>query len=192
MMKFYSVMIPLLLAACSSTPTLYHSLNVTVADARVAAETSQRVRSLGVGPMNLPTLLDREGMVIRKNATTLAVSDTHLWGGQLEDELLDALTQHLQQRLPATRVQRIPWELSQTPQYQVVVKLTQFDAMPNASAVLVGSWQLQAGNDGIILQTQPLRLVRQVAGAGVDALLESQSQLVAELADNIVHGLAAR
>lgn len=182
------------LTACSSTPTLYHTLAAGSAGAEVAAETSQRISSLGVGPINLPTLLDREGMVIRKDATTVEVSDDHLWGGQLEDEFLSALSQQLQLRLPATRVQTIPWETSQTPQYQVVVKLDQFDGMPgkDGTATLRGLWQLQAGSDGKILTTEPIALERKVSAPDVDAVVKAQSTLVADLANQIVRGLAAR
>lgn len=182
----------LLLTACSSTPTLYHSLAADPGNASVAADVSEKINSLGVGPIKLPTLLDREGMVIRKDATTLAVSDTHLWGGQLEDEFLSALSQQLQWRLPATRVQAIPWESSQTPQYQVVVKLDQFDGIPGDKAVLRGLWQLQAGSDGKIIATEPVALERKVADAGVGAVVKAQSTLVADLANQIVRGLAAR
>ncbi len=180
------------LSACSSEPTLYHTLATGSMGAPAAAETSLRIKSLGVGPVKLPTLLDREGMVIRKDATTVEVSDTHLWGGQLEDEFLSALSQQLQIRLPATRVQSIPWEVSQTPQYQVAIKLDQFDGVAGDKAVLRGLWQLQAGDDGKILITEPVTLERKVTESEVDAIVKVQSQLVAELANQIVRGLAAQ
>lgn len=178
------------LTACSSDPTLYHTLSTASVGAGAAAEVSQQINSLGVGPIKLPTLLDREGMVIRKDATTVEVSDSHLWGGQLEDEFLSALTQQLQQRLPATRVQTIPWEITQTPQYQVVVKLDQFDGTPGEKAVLRGLWQLQEGSDGKILSTEPVVLERKTTAPGVDGLVTAQSNLVADLANQIVRGLA--
>lgn len=187
-----TVLFSVFLTACSSDPTLYHTLAAGSVSAPAAADVSQRIKSLGVGPVTLPTLLDREGMVIRKDATTVEVSDTHLWGGQLEDEFLSALSQQLQQRLPATRIQTIPWEVSQTPQYQVVVKLDQFDGIPDDKAVIRGLWQLQAGDDGKILSTEPVVLERKAAEVGVDGIVKAQSNLVADLANQIVRGLAAR
>lgn len=182
----------LLLVACSgSAPTRYHTLAAEAGDASVAAEVSQRVVSLGVGPVRLPTLLDREGMVIRKNATTVEVSDTHLWGGQLEDEFLRALAQQLQLRLPATRVQTIPWENSQTPRYQVVVRLDQFDGMAGGTANLKGLWQLQRGTDGGIITTEPVALEQAVTGDGIEAVVQAQSQLVGQLAGQMTRGLAS-
>ena len=182
----------LLLTACSSTPTTYHSLAADTAGVQADRTVSQRIASLGVGDVKLPTLLDREGMVLRQNATNLSVSDTHLWGGQLEDEFLAALTQQLQARLPQTRVQTIPWELSQTPQYQVALKIDQFDGVPNGNAVLRGTWQLQQAKDGKLIAAYPIALQRAVTGKTVDAVVQAQSQLVADLAEQVVAALAVR
>lgn len=183
--------IPLLLTACSATPTVYHTLATDSAGAVVLADVSHRISSLGVGPITLPTLLDRESLVIRKDETTVEVSDAHLWGGQLEDEFLNALAQQLQLRLPATRVQTVPWDLSQTPRYQVVVKLTRFDGMVAGNVRLQGLWQLQAADNGKILLTEPVTLERKATGKGVGGIVEAQSQLLADLANQMVRGLGA-
>ncbi|QQZ27409.1 membrane integrity-associated transporter subunit PqiC [Thiothrix subterranea] len=190
MKRWFVCGILLTLSACSSTPTQYHTLSTDMGSAAAPVVTAS-IKSVGVGPITLPTLLDREGMVIRNDATTLEVSDTHLWGGQLEDEFQRTLAQHLQSRLPATRVQTVPWELSQTPQYQVVVKLDQFDGTPGGKAWLRGVWQLQAGNDGKILATESVMLTRQTPEAGVTGLVKAQSGLLADLANQITRGLVA-
>ena len=190
MKQWLSLWMVVILSACSSTPTQYHTLSIPSGNAQAVVMTKP-IKSVGVGPITLPTLLDREGMVIRKDATTLEISDTHLWGGQLEDEFLRTLAQQLQSRLPATRVQTVPWDLNQTPQYQVVVKLDQFDGTPGGKAWLRGVWQLQA-EDGKILSGEPVTLTRQTPEAGVTGLVKAQSGLLADLADQITQGLAAR
>ena len=191
MKQWLSLWMVVILSACSSTPTQYHTLSTPSGNAQAVVMTKP-IKSVGVGPITLPTLLDREGMVIRKDATTLEISDTHLWGGQLEDEFLRTLAQQLQSRLPATRVQTVPWELSQTPQYQVVVKLDQFDGTPGGQAWLRGVWQLQAGSDGKILDGEPVTLTRQTPETGVTGLVKAQSGLLADLANQIAQGLASR
>ena len=190
--KLGGILCAVLLTACSSTPTTYHSLAVNSATVQANTAVSQRIASLGVGDVKLPTLLDREGMVLRQNATALSVSDTHLWGGQLEDEFLTALTQQLQARLPQTRVQQIPWELSQTPQYQVALKIDQFDGTPRGKAVLRGTWQLQHAKDAKLIATYPIALERPVNGQAIENIVQAQSQLVGDLAEQVVAALAVR
>lgn len=176
-------------SACSTTPTLYHTLSSDNGTVQAAQATSQRISSLGVGPIKLPTLLDREGLVIRQDAHTLTVSDTHLWGGQLEDELLNALSRQLQLRLPMTRVQTVPWEISQTPQHQIALSVERFDGSLGGQAVLRGVWQLQNGSDAKIVRSVPFTLTRTVNQPTVTALVQAQSQLVQDLAAHIVAAL---
>ena len=183
------ILMAALLSACASAPTLYHSLAIVPGHVNTV---NTRIASLGVGPVQLPTLLDREGLVLRQNPNTLTVSDTHLWGGQLEDEFLNALTQQLQGRLPQVRVRRIPWELPQTPQWQVAVNVAQFDGALGGKAVLQGDWQLQQAADGKVVMSYPLHLERAVAGTRVEDVVRAQSLLVSDLADQVVADLAVR
>lgn len=181
-----------LLTACTTaSPTLYHTLSVETPGVKTAPAVSSHLPSLGVGPVTLPTLLDREGLVIRKDASTVQVSDTHLWGGQLEDECLTALVQHLQQRLPTTRVQAIPWQPEQAPQKQVALRITRLDGAPGDKATLQGSWQLQTSTDGRLLLTRPFALERPVTGRDIAALVREESLLLADLAEQIVEELRA-
>lgn len=177
------------LVACSTPSTVYHTLSASAAGVKPALDVSQRLASLGVGPVTLPTLLDREGMVLRQNATSVKVSDQHLWGGQLEDEFLRALSQQLALRLPSTRVQTIPWELTQTPRYQLVIKVQQFDGILGKTARLEGLWQLQNANNSQIIVAQPFTRERSVQGKTVEAMVLVQSLLVSDLADQIINSI---
>lgn len=180
----------LLLAACSAAPTRYHTLSADVAGVNANQVVSQAVPSLGVGPVKLPTLLDRESLVLRKDATTVDISDTELWGGQLEDEFLRALQRQLQAGLPQTRLQTVPWELSQTPRYQITLQIDRFDGVLGQQAVLQGQWQLQQAQTGKVLATQPMSFQQAVEDGSVDAVVRAQSQLLAQLATQIIQGLA--
>lgn len=182
----------LCITACSTTPTVYHTLTVNNANAPKAEALSHHIPSLGIGPVNLPTLLDREGLVIRKTPTSVAVSDTHLWGGQLEDELLDALTQQLRSRLPFTQVQTIPWELTQAPRYQLVLSVETFDGAPQGVARLQGTWQWQLAATGKMLSTEVVQLQRPVTGNTIDDVVVAQSLLVGDLVKQIITSLQQR
>lgn len=179
-----------LLAACSgSTKTVYHTL--AAADVAVkVAKPAVAVPSLGVGPVKVPTLLDRRGVVLRKDQYTVEVSELHEWGGELEDEFLTTLAQHLQLRLPDTQVRLVPWELEQTPLYQVTVTVLQFDGMPAGKARLRGRWQLQLAKTGKGVRSSLFDLERPVGADSVDAIVRAQSQLLNELADQMVVGLS--
>nr|CAA6812797.1 MAG: Unknown protein [uncultured Thiotrichaceae bacterium] len=177
------------LTACSgSTKTIYHTLSSTSVPVQ-GAKLSKPVPSLGVGPVNVPGLLDRQGIVLRKDEYSVEVSELHEWGGELEDEFTSTLAQHLQMHLPDSQVRTVPWELAQTPLYQVTVTVAQFDGMPAGKAVLKGRWQLQLAKTGKGVRGSLFNLERQVADKSVGAIVRAQSQLVKELAEDIVEGL---
>ncbi len=180
----------LLLAACSgSARTTYYTLAGSTGSPRERPALSARIPSLGVGPVYLPALLDRKGMVLRHDDYSVAVSGTHEWGGELEDEFAGALADQLQARLPRTRLETIPWELEQTPRYQLTVKVSRFDGIPGRSATLRGNWQYQQGVDGKLLKSSRFDLTYPATGTGVEALVHAQAALVGDLADQMLDAL---
>lgn len=183
-----------LLAACSvvggsNAKVTYHTLSTSMTLGSVATDKSSRIQSVGIGPLKLPSLLDRKGYVVREDANTVQVRELHEWGGELQDEFLTTLTQQVQNRLPRTRVQRIPWEITQTPHYQVSLVVTQFDGQAAKEAVLIGTWQLQYASDGRIISTHPFQLSAPVQGKTMGAIVKAQTLLVERLAQAIVEQL---
>lgn len=182
-----------LAAACSNPPTRYYTLAGNSSPKPTPAllpALSLRIPSLGVGPVKLPSLLDRNGIVLRQDAHTVTVSDTHLWGGQLEDELLAALARTLQARLPASDVRTVPWEPAQTPLYQITLEVDQFDGTPGHQATLRGTWQLQDGRTAKLLRRANFNLARPVPHNTVAGLVAVQSELVTDLAQHIITNLS--
>lgn len=183
----------LALSGCSigggNAKVVYHTLSTSMTMGTVDEATSARVKSIGIGPLKLPSLLDRKGYVIREDDNTVQVRELHEWGGELQDEFLTTLTQQIQNRLPRTRVQRIPWEITQTPQYQVSLVVTQFDGQAGKEAVLLGTWQLQQASDGRIIATYPFQFRTKVVGKTTNDIVKVQTQLVERLAQTIVEQL---
>ncbi len=178
------------LAGCSASPKIsYHTLGAASVGDMVEIQLKKPVFSLGVGPVYVPTLLDRQGVVLRKDRYTVDVAEFHEWGGELEDEFLGALAQRLQERLPATTaVLTVPWELEQTPQYQVTVHVAQFDGIPGKQAVLKGRWQLQQAKSGRGVRSAKFDLQSKPVDESVAGLVRAQSQLVEDLALEILAG----
>lgn len=195
-MRNYLILLILtaLLAACSvvggsNAKVTYHTLSTSMTLGSIASDKSARIPSVGIGPLKLPSLLDRKGYVVREDANTVQVRELHEWGGELQDEFLTTLTQQVQNRLPRTRVQRIPWEITQTPRYQVSLVVTQFDGQAAKEAVLIGTWQLQYANDGRIISTHPFELKAAVKGQTMSDIVKVQTTLVERLAQAIVDQL---
>ena len=179
------------LTGCSgSSKTLYHTLDAgSVSAISTAALVTKKVPSLGVGPVYLSSLLDRSGVVLRQNPHTVSVSETHEWGGEFEDEFIRALAEALQARLPEMVINQVPWELENTPQYQVVVRVNHFDGQPGGEVRMRGRWTLQAAKTGKALRTQTINLKQVVSGKDIEDVVRTQGQVVGKLADQITASL---
>ncbi|MEZ5478235.1 MAG: PqiC family protein [Thiolinea sp.] len=186
------VLLGMILSGCSgSAKTAYYTLGAGVQPQvnAAAVQPGMAIPSLGVGPVRIPTLLDRQGVVLRKDEYTVEVSELAEWGGEMEDQFVQALADRLQAYLPQTRVRTVPWELEQTPQYQLSATVTQFDGIPGQRAWLRGRWQWQLAADGKGVRSGSFDLQRPVSGEGIPGLVRAQSQLVDDLALNVLQGL---
>jgi uncharacterized lipoprotein YmbA len=179
------LLLPLLLAACGSSPkTHYFTLSAapqpTGARPAIAAPVT-------VASVNLPASLDRRGMVRRTGSNTVEISDQDRWAAPLDDMTRRVLSRDLAQRLPEGKVV-LPDAPSPPHTASIVVAIAQFGADGHGKIVLDGSWSLlkddkPALHHDVALETTPL-------GKGADAEAAGMSKLLDQLAAKIAASLA--
>lgn len=177
----------LVLSACSSIKPEYYTLG-TPRLSSVESE-HQAVHSIGVARVRLPSLLDRQGMVLRKDNFRIEVSEQAQWAGVLRDEVNESLVAGLQAALPSTRVQVAPWELEQTPQYYLTVSILEFDGAPQAEAKLRGSWQLLQGSSNRLIKAGSMSFKRPVLGTALQDVVQAQNELIGDLLRQVLAAL---
>ncbi|HMT93471.1 membrane integrity-associated transporter subunit PqiC [uncultured Thiothrix sp.] len=169
----------LVLSACSSVKPQYYTLGTPSLSS--VENQHKPVNSIGVARIRLPSLLDRQGMVVRKDNFRVEVSEQAQWAGVLRDEVNESLVSGLQAALPNTRVQVAPWELEQTPQYYLMVNILEFDGAPQAEAKLRGSWQLLQGSSNRLLKAGSMSFKRSVVGKELQDVVQVQNELIGDL-----------
>lgn len=177
------------LVACTSPKMTFHTLGVDTRRALTASKEYSRFKSVGVGPITLPALLEQPDLVVRKDNYTVELSETHAWGGKLDEELLSALTRYLRHRLANAQVISVPWETAQKPQIQLAISLDRFDGAPKGEAVLRGTWVLQDPTDGRAISVHQVLLKEKVKDDNIRALVEAQSKLVVRLGEQVLKAL---
>ena len=177
----------LLLSACSSVAPQYFTLGTP--ELSSLASQHQPITSLGVARIRLPSLLDRQGMVLRKDNFSVEVSEQYQWAGVLREEFNESLVSGLQAALPSTRVQVAPWQLEQTPQYYLTVSVLEFDGAPQAQAKLRGSWQLLQGQSGQLVKSGTMNFTKPVTGKAVKDVVQAQNELIGDLIRQVLAAL---
>lgn len=144
---------------------------------------------LGVGPVHLPTYLDRQQMVTRVQATQLEVNEFERWGGSLEQNIRDVLAENLSRLLASDGVITYPWMRRMPVAYQVTLDVRQFEQDPGGRVQLVVQWQLFEGDAERLLEVHRGHYSVPVDPQNYAALAAAQSQALEALSRDIAREL---
>jgi len=174
-------------AACGTSPHVsFHTLSVAAGPHQ---RPSPAIKSVQVAAVHLPRSLDRRELVTQTGAHDVDISDRDRWSAPLAEMVRRTLSQDLQSRLPDGAV--VMPDMPTTPDTaQIVVSLLQFEPTTSGTAVLVGSWSVSEGNDsGKVLARHDVSFDRPLVGSDADAAASAMSELVGQLATDIVKNL---
>ena len=177
------------LAACSSTPPLrFHTL---VAPAVPAPQpTAPAPFVIEVLPVGVPAQLDQPQLVVRRDDSSLDVSESERWAGPLPDELREALSAALTRRLSTRDIAGLGRSGAE-PVLRIKVQVRRLDAWLDQRIQLDADWSVdrvgtragtEAGEDGRLTCGGHFE-VR--ADPGFPGLVRAQQQALADLAARI-------
>jgi len=104
----------LILSACSSLGgvnntnlggTHFYSLS----SLPPSASTNNQLH-IGVGPLEIPRLLNRPQIVSRKDNNEIIMAENHQWGGSLKEELLQVISDNLSSLLNTENIEQFERE----------------------------------------------------------------------------------
>jgi len=148
--------------------------------------------SIGLGPVELPVVLERPQIVTRPDTNRLALSEFDRWGGELSSEVPRALAQNLMAELGTDRVAAHPWPRYRKIDYQVVIDVFRFDGEPGREVVLEGVWTLVRGDGIEELEVHGFRETIPVASDSYEALVAALSSALGRLSSQIAERITQR
>ncbi len=188
------VLLSLLVAGCIGSPTRPSTFYVLSADAGVpvaAREAPAAPLSVGLGPVELPDVLDRPQIVTRPDPNRIDLAEYDRWGGDLGKDLSRVLAQNLMGRLNTDAVLLYPWSSSRRPDFEVSIQFFRFDGVLGELAELQGVWRLTDAGRGCEPVSRRFRFAETPASSGYAGLVAAISRGVARLSDEIAAAIAA-
>ncbi|HEX4741484.1 MAG TPA: PqiC family protein [Caulobacteraceae bacterium] len=178
----------LLLAACGhSPPTRFFTLDPTPPSR--PATTAVAIAPIQLDAVHIPPALDRPQVVTQLGAYRLDVHDFDQWASPLGEMMRRTLAQDLLARLPQGT-----FILPDAPRPQgirgLVVDVLQIDAAPGGQVTLVASWTLLGPGAARPALIRNIQLTAN-AGPGPQGTAAAMSQLLGQLADEIVGAVSA-
>jgi len=178
-----------LLASCAAQPPTYF-YDLTSLAATTENKIDDKV-TLGVGPVTLPQLLDRSGIVSRHHETGVNVASFHIWAGELEPTFIRVLTDSIATSLQHQTVWASPWDNRFRPEYQLRVFVDRFSGEINGQVQLSLSWSLLGEYGQQVISTHRYR-ASVASGKGYQGYVDALNQLLAGFADEVSVTLVER
>jgi len=182
-----SVVLGLAAGCGSSPPSRFYTLAAT-ATATASPSTSALV--IAVGPVTVPSIVDRPEFVVSTGPNEVRLDDFNRWAAPVQDGLSRAIAENLVALLGTPRVVRFPQTLGAEPDYRVIVEVRTFESTPGNSASLDAVWTVRRMSDGKA-ETGRTSAREAVTENGYDALAAAHSRAAARLSQDIARATQA-
>lgn len=184
--KLYGLLSMILLTGCSHSAPQFYMLEAPAAITPDTVAGLAKTTQIGLGPIHMPDYLNRPQMVIAVGEHQYRFDDENRWAEHLEQNVSRVLTQQLAGLLGVEQVLRYPWAQREVIDYQIVLDVLSFHHTAGKGVELKAQWQLRKA--GQLLKSQQFDC--QLANSDApEAIVASQSQCLAQLADQIQKSL---
>ena len=174
-----------LLTACAGPGDSYYRLSATAPAARAVSASGL---SVAIGPVTLPSYIDRAEIVFASGPNGFQIPSNALWIGSLQENIARTVASDLGQVLGSGNV-HAGRESGFKPRYRVALDLRQFHGISGQEAILELSWRIQDGASGAPLSRHSASFHESIIGDGYDSLVAAESRLLAQCATAIAQSL---
>jgi hypothetical protein len=119
--------------------------------ARPASASPDSQLTIGVGPVDFPDYLRRLAVVTRVAPNRIDLSDEKRWAEPLDKNFTRVLSENLAILLNTQRIEKYPWALRTSVDYQIEVDVQRFETTSDGQSQLIASWIIRDGHGGKIL-----------------------------------------
>lgn len=185
--RLLSAFMLLILSACSSTPTSdsrYFSL--TPLQTPSVEEGTIMNLSLGIGPIEIPRLLNRPQIVYRKSTNEIFLSEDNQWAGSIREEIQDVLIERAIEISGSGQVFHYPWARDLKPEFQARVRIDRLDGELGQSVILEAHWDLVRQKDMTLITSKKTRYQVDVKQRDFLSYVIAQQSALSQLSDDIL------
>ncbi|BDW89123.1 hypothetical protein MACH01_18900 [Thalassospira tepidiphila] len=140
---------------------------------------------IGVGPVTIPSYLDRSTIVTRSAANRPEVNSGYRWAEPLGENINRVLMDNLDRTGVAARLEVFPWNSRDMVEWQVVVDIDRFERQADGNVNLTARWKLVHFQSGEIVAAAKYDKVSTPADQALDNAVIAMSSLLADLTAEI-------
>ncbi|GFO53986.1 lipoprotein [Geomonas sp. Red276] len=174
------------LAGCVRSPQVSFYTLDTFATAAAAPRTSGG-RSVAIGPITLPELVDRPQLVVRTGENRVEILETDRWAEPLKSEMPGFLAGQVARELGSEHVFSYRHVAGASAEYRVAIDVVRMDAVAGDAVTLEANWSVR--HTGPAGKTRHSLIRDKVQGPGYDAVVAAYSRALASLGREIAAAL---
>lgn len=148
--------------------------------------------AVGLGPIVLPTYLQRPELATRVGANEVRFREFDRWAGSLPAQVGTVLGEDLRRVLGADRVVLFPWYSGTALDLVVELQVFRFEPDQDGQVHLLGHWRLRDATHAKDVGAADVDLSEKMAAAGPDGEVAALSRALAQLARQIADAVPAR
>jgi len=191
-----AVVMVAVLGGCFGTSPVARFYTLTPRESRAVSIPERDAVLVRVGPVSIPTYIDRQQIVTRSGGNEILLAEYDRWSGALDDEITRRLVNDLTERMSAKGFAFIPWssvQMVDTPlTYRIPVGIERFDGATGDAVVLHASWGIFQKQDKQenMLVTRVSVITEPVTGKDYASLVAAMGKATDRLAAEIAESLA--
>jgi uncharacterized lipoprotein YmbA len=163
-------------------PVEFYTLMPVIESSEVQTEANVRENlAVGVGPMEIPKIIDRPQLVTRSAPNVLSVDEFHRWAGSLREDFMRALTANLVVLLKTDQVTAYPWEDYFRPDYRIFLDIHRFDGQLGDRMVLNITCTITDREGRRALYVHKSRIEESLPETNFEALVSAKNRTIATL-----------
>jgi len=190
------VFIALLLSGCArSQPTAWYQLDAAAPPKSPGTMAAGRM-IIGLGPLVLPEIVNRQQIVTRSGTSRVELADRHRWAEPLQDNIARVIRENLATLLGTEQIIAYPWSRDTDVDYQITIEIVRFEGEGLAQARLEALWSILDREGKVVVPQRRSR--HEVPAATADheglvaALSEALSRCCLEMATELARLPAPR
>ena len=185
--KLIMLCLSALLTACASTATHFYTLET---QGRTAIVTQTGVKPvIGIGPLSLPALLDRRGIVTRTENNSVHIAEFDQWAAPLANNVIAVLSKNVATLQPNAIVRVYPWSVYGDVDYRVIIDISRFDARLGKSVNLEASWAIMEEKNHKIVRNGQTTLEQPLSETSYSSAAQGLSKLLGDFGQQLAEVL---
>jgi hypothetical protein len=178
-----------LLSACLSTPPTQFYVLETLSEPPSSSTTTERKRQIGIGPVSIPTLLERKQIVTRLPDNSVKIAEFHQWASPLKDNVAQVLTHNLATLQAGDLIRTYPWSAYGTVDYRIIIDIIRFDTRAEQSVNFEANWAIMNEKNHTLLSNGRSKIEHPLDDPSYPSVIKALSKILSEFSQELSQAL---